>query len=328
MSATPTGPANALRELAEQHLTDPTSGWSIGTVGAIAEFVRTASEPVSLSALSAVTDRGGVRLVLPDETRAVAYETPAGPGLHWNHTVSLCLPNALARGSARTTVTELGPDAAALREQDRDGVLFDLGFGTPTTDVCVRTSDPLLVALLREAEGTAMDGHLVHQVAVASPHRVFMTAGGRIEVYAAIPAPGGRSPDGPHTHVLPHLLRLGRTHAATAPVPEGHLPVAALYPAHPTVDQTGTPRAAFDHAAFQAFQDLLARFGAPGTADRKAATWRSVRAGGNPPREQTPAARAAVIAALRQLEHLEGHSTDWADQDLHALLDPDGDPNG
>ena len=32
--------------------------------------------------------------------------------------------------------------------------------------------------------------------------------------------PTGKSPEGPHTHVLPKLLRSGRTHPATEPIPE------------------------------------------------------------------------------------------------------------
>ena len=46
-------------------LADPTTSWSIGTFGAIAEFMRDPHEPVIAGAdkgLSAVTDRGGIRI--------------------------------------------------------------------------------------------------------------------------------------------------------------------------------------------------------------------------------------------------------------------------
>ena len=80
-----------------------------------------------------------------------------------------------------------------------------------------------------------------------NPHRVFISRIGRIEVYQPIPPPSGKSPDGPHTHVLPKLLKSGRTHAATEPIPEGWIPCAHLYPQHPARDAGGadrsTPRA-------------------------------------------------------------------------------------
>jgi hypothetical protein len=48
-------------------------------------------------------------------------------------------------------------------------------------------------------------------ILAANPHRVFISRLGRIEVYQPIPPPSGKSPEGPHTHVLPRLLKSGRT---------------------------------------------------------------------------------------------------------------------
>jgi hypothetical protein len=150
-----------------------------------------------------------------------------------NHALAFCLPLPSARRGARTVITELGPDPEPLRDPDRAGVLFDLGLGTPTVDVCVRSSDPDLVHELRAACGAALFGSaswLVGRLVAAGPHRVFLTACGRVEVYAAIPPPEGRSPDGPHTHLLPEILRAGRTHPATVPVPTGYAPSATCTP--------------------------------------------------------------------------------------------------
>ena len=52
-------------------------------------------------------------------------------------------------------------------------------------------------------------------ILAANPHRVFISRLGRIEVYQPIPPPSGKSPEGPHTHVLPRLLQSRRTHPAT-----------------------------------------------------------------------------------------------------------------
>ncbi|HEX4252268.1 MAG TPA: hypothetical protein VH008_30700 [Pseudonocardia sp.] len=325
--------------LVEEYLDEPEASWSMGTRGAIAEFARDAGEAVIRAAGSVATDRGGIRLAAPPGVRPVAYETPAGPRDDWNHAVALCLPADAARCATRTSVTELGPDHAALRPDDRSAALFDLGLGTPTVDVCVRTADPALLGLLRAAAGSALfadGGTLAGRIATASPHRVFGTACGRVEVYAAIPPADGRSPDGPHTHLLPHLLRTspGRpAHPPTVPIPPGLVSCAELYPPHPLQDLVGRP-IPFDAARHQAFQRLLDRFGDAGQRRLKADTVRAVRSGLAPGPGRggatDPAGRAAVAVALRQLAHQAAPDTVWAEyrHPPAELLDPDGDRNG
>ncbi len=85
----------------------------------------------------------------------------------------------------------------------------------------------------------AADNPAMKIILAASPHRVFISRIGRAEVYQPIPPAGGKSPDGPHTHVLPKLLQHKRTHAATEPIPEGWVPCAHFYPAHPLKDAMG-----------------------------------------------------------------------------------------
>jgi len=294
---------DAVRELLTGYLDDPDAGWSMGAPGAIAEFVRLPGEPVTTGPGLVVTGRGGIRVDPPPGLRPLAYRTPVGPDDHWNHAVALCLPVAAARRSARVTITVLGPDAGALRAEDRDAVLVDLGLGTPTVDVCVRTRDPGLLEVLRAAEGRLLDGDLTAALVAAGPHRVFVTAVGRVEVYAAIPPPDGRSPDGPHTHLLPAVLRAGRSHAATVPVPVGYLPCAHLYPAHPLTDLTGGRRP-FDPGRLAAFDRLLARFGDPAQREITAQVTRAVAAGRAPEgRPADPPGRAAQAVALRVLAH-------------------------
>jgi hypothetical protein len=326
-----------LAALVDSHLDDPGSGWSIGVPGAIAEFVRTAEEPVVRGRGSAVTDRGGIRLDLPAGTRALAYRTPVGPHDHWNHAVALCLPVAAARRAARTVVTELGPDRQALRPADAGAALFDLGLGVAPVDACVRTADPDLRAVLRDACGRSLftpGSPLAARLVAAGPHRVFLSALGRVEVYVAIPPADGRSPDGPHTHLLPNLLRAGRTHAATVPVPDGYLPCAHLYPAHPSTDVIGRP-VPFDPDRLAAFDRLLDAFGDPGQATVTAAVTAAVRNGSAPdgvPRPADPPGRAAWEVALRVLARTGGDPAvlaAWRGRGGPAgdLLDHDGDRN-
>jgi hypothetical protein len=326
-----------VRELVERHLDDVESGWSMGAPGAIAEFVRVADEPAQRRPGTVVTERGGIRLLPPPDCRPLAYETPVGPHDRWNHAVAFCLPESAARRHAHTVITELGPDPDPLRDRDRAGVLFDLGLGTPTVDVCVRSSDPALIGELRAACGSALFGAtpgLVGRLVAAGPHRVFLTACGRVEVYAAIPPPDGRSPDGPHTHLLPEIMRAGRTHPATVPIPDGFAPCAHLYPPHPFADGTGRARP-FDPSRVAAFAQLLNRYGDPGQAHIGAQVAAAVRAGAGPdavPAPTDPPGRAARAVALRKLARSGGSPetlSAWRRPDSRPddVLDPDGDRN-
>lgn len=265
-----------LQALLLEHLNDPESSWSCGRFGAIAEFHRDDGEPATLAeapALSAITARGALRIDAAPDLRPIAYETISKCIDSWGHGVALCLPRDKARMSGRTVVTDLGPDREALRPEDREAIVFDLGLGGSTAEICVRSADPEAIALLRESCGKALfeAPGLLMRLPALSPHRVFVSRLGRIEVYQPIPPPTGRSPDGPHTHVLPRLLERGRSHAATVPIPPGWVCGMTLYPPHPLRMSSGQP-IAFDGAKHAAFQALMDRYGAPSlVAGKKAA---------------------------------------------------------
>ncbi|MBO1022815.1 hypothetical protein IPV08_22915 [Methylobacterium sp. SD274] len=265
MQPSPNGP-DATVALLREALANPTTAWSLGSFGAIAEFMRDPNEPILTlpdERLGMATTRGAIALTPSSDLRPVAYETAVSSG--WNHTLALCLPEATCAMNRRTVVTELGPDRNAARVEDRDGILFDLGLGLLAVDACVRASDPEAVAQLRAGVGMPLFDHanpIGPRLVAMSPHRVFLARIGRVEVYAPIPGPGGTSPEGPHTHVLPKLLRSGRTHAATTPIPAGWVPCAGLHPAHPYKDMLGG-RIAFDVGRYEAFQTLLYRWGDP-----------------------------------------------------------------
>lgn len=282
--------------------------WSLGTFGAIAEFMREADEKVAIAAadgaVAVATARGGLRIVRHRELRLVASESPTTES--WSHRVALCLPEGRCAMSGRTAFTEVGPDRAALREQDRAGVLFDLGLGALQADFCIRSADPEVVAALRQWVGKPVfdrDGGAMKVILAANPHRVFLSRLGRIEVYQPIPPADGRSPRGPHTHVLPKLLAHGRTHSANEPLPAAWVACAHFYPPHPTQDLFGQRRAfrAEHHAAFQA---LLARYGDPHRIALKQRIVDSVVSGAAPSALSVGSDRfdrATLRVALRQL---------------------------
>ncbi len=228
-------------DLLQREISNPDTQWSLGTFGAIAEFSRDHDEPVRLvqsaEGVSAVTPRGGIALKSHAAIRPFASESITKTG--WNQRVALCLPRDDCAMNQRVALTEIGPDHQAPREQDREAVLFDLGLGALQADFCVRIGDRNLAARLREHAGRAVfepGNPAMGMILAANPHRVFISRLGRIEVYQPIPPPSGKSPEGPHTHVLPRLLQSRRTHPATEPVPQGWIPCAHLYPPHPARD--------------------------------------------------------------------------------------------
>jgi len=256
-----------LRDLLVDYIRDPHASWACGRFGAIAEFHRDPDEPVEIStepAIAAATDRGAIRLEVLPELRPVAYETISSCIESWGQGVVLCLPRDAAVMSARTVVTELGSDRDAVRPQDRSAILFDLGLGGEQADICVRSADAEATDLLRAACGRPMleNQQLIHRLPALSPHRVFCCRMGRVEVYQSIPAPDGKSPEGPHTHVLPRLLAHGRLNAATVPVPDGWLAGMSLFPAHPLLRADGQ-QTSFDADRYHAFQSMMQRFGDP-----------------------------------------------------------------
>jgi hypothetical protein len=300
--------ADPMMDVLASRLADAEAGWSVGTFGAIAEFTRDPDEGVDMERsrdrISVVTEKGGIRIIFHPDLRLIASETPTTES--WSHRVALCLPQSACAMSRRATLTEIGPDQDALRSRDRDSILFDLGLGTMQIDACIRVDDMDVVTALRGRAGKsvfASDSDAMRIILAANPHRVFVSRIGRVEVFQPIPPPGGTSPDGPHTHVLPRLLAHGRTHAATEPLPGGWIPCAHLYPAHPLRDQLGRRRAfRLDH--HEAFQTLLDRYGLSELTAFKRTIVEAVMADQGPGTVEFPshrAARATVRVALRQL---------------------------
>lgn len=305
------------------HMADPETGWSLGTFGAIAEFTRDPDEPVALSrsdtCLAAVTARGGIRIEAQEDAqqglRLFASESTTRDG--WNHRISLCLPKRQCAMSGRTVLTALGPDVPALREQDREAALFDLGLGALQVDLCVRVTDPNVATQLASHAGRPLfepGNPAMGMVLAASPHRVFISRLGRIEVFSPIPPADGTSPQGPHTHVLPKLLAHRRTHAATELVPDGWIPCAHLYPGHPAKDAFLCSRP-FDRARHEAFQRMLRDFGDPEFYALKQRVLAAVAAGEDPSVIAVADGRftrTTVRVALRQLRATDGASPSLA----------------
>ena len=230
--------------LVAAHLAQPTTGWAVGMVGAVAEFMRAPTDDAeSDCATSVVTARGALRIGVTPDTRIVRFtHDTSGLGC-----IALCLPEVRARLNGRATLTELGRDEGALRHGDRDAFLFDLGSCSPFFDFCIRTTDVAAARRLRERAGTPLFTGglaLLTEIAAMQPHRIVCSRLARIEVYQPIAASEGTTPDGPHTHLLPELLASGLPYAAGEPIPRGWIPCAHLYVGQlPDHGERGTLRA-------------------------------------------------------------------------------------
>jgi len=327
-------PPTAAIDLLHQQIADADTQWSLGTFGGIAEFSRDRDEKVTLSqsatGAAAVTARGGIAVELSENCRPFAFECITKAS--WSQRIALCLPIDGCAMNRRTVLTELHADRAALKPEHRESILFDLGLGALQADLCVRIDDHDTVAQLRGHTGRSVFDPANPAMSVLleiNPHRVFISRIGRIEVYQPIPPPSGKSPDGPHTHVLPKLLKSGRTHAATEPIPEGWIPCAHLYPKHPV--RGGRSSESFDVASHASFQRMIGSFGLAGSLAIKRRVVGAIRAGEPPSNLATTLdrhGRTGVRIALRQLKAAGPASPvlkAWLAEYDYAVVEDDGD---
>jgi predicted Fe-S protein YdhL (DUF1289 family) len=216
-------------------LTDRGGTWVLGVPGAVAEFSVEAEEPMDTDirgrTMTCITDRGAVYFEVSSRLRALELLAPGEPGNV--RAIIIALPRERLNLPFHTALTYRGQDWHGLRESDRLLHLFDLGFGFPASQFCVRTGDPSLIAELDRASGAGWRTVLAKlgpRIVEASPHRVVRTALGRAEVFTLIPKPGGVSPSGPHTHLLPDHLAEAREMPPGAELPAAYAPAAIFYP--------------------------------------------------------------------------------------------------
>jgi hypothetical protein len=307
---------HSLESILKTYLCDPEAGWSMGSFGAIAEFHQEPDELGVIDApdqLTRATSRGGIRLTLQEKDRVkpVAYETPSKKRHRWSHGIALCVASSIARQNTRRVLTPLGPDTEALRSQDRESMLFDMGLGLSHCDFCVRTADRQLITILQDNAGRSIfhpDNPAMALILARHPHRIAITPIGRVEVYQKIGGPdtGGVSPAGPHTHVLPKLLKAGQTHAANIAIPDGLAPCGYLHPGNPVIHPLGGERS-FDVRLHEAFQALFNLYGPENLVRTKNsvidAIWRGEGPGWDA-RDLDRFERSTVRVAVRQANHL------------------------
>jgi hypothetical protein len=210
---------DAADDLVRRHLAAPANGWSVGTRGTIAEFQYDAGEPglaVDSDGLGVSSRRGSLRIRDLQEASIFAFAGEDGRARE----IAFCSPR---RRAGRSVVTSLSD------------TVFDLGIGAPHVDMLVRVpaEDGATLRALRAGLGRPLlepGNPAGPAIAQASPTRIFVSALATIEVHQPIPPPGGRSPEGPHTHLLPRYLQEGCPHRPGSPLPAGLYCGLTLYP--------------------------------------------------------------------------------------------------
>lgn len=298
-----------LNELLRAAIDDPRHAWSVGTFGAIGEFMRDPDEPAVRTSKDGeevvYTDRAAMRVRLRDDVRPVAYDTLASDGETWGQSVAFIMPAGQA--PQQGVVVDLGLDEDAIRPQDRDSHLFDLGVGLGHVRMAARTKDAALIEGLKKIVGKALfsteGAQVMPLVLKAQPHRVLISPFARVEVFAPIPMPGGQAPEGPHTHLLPKLLATKRTHAANSPIPEGSQPVLMYHPRSPWRDAMGR-RVDFNDDLDAVFAPLFASYGLNEDQRVRRDVEAAVDAGADPKTFAWPTTRRGRIQARITLRRL------------------------
>jgi predicted Fe-S protein YdhL (DUF1289 family) len=209
--------------------------WVAGVYGAVAEFCVGDGEIIALNirqhSIGASSSRGAISLRLSDHVRALAFG--ASQNLAESEIIVLAVLRKHATFVPHFGLTNLGPDVGSIRTSDRDEHLYDLGLGRIAAGFGIRTADPVLTACLERCSGLDWPDVLSRigaEIVQSSPTRVVRHSLGRNEVFTAIPPPGGQSPPGPHTHLLPRQLSSRVDLPPNLTVPDVYVPCAVHYP--------------------------------------------------------------------------------------------------
>ena len=203
----------------------------VGVYGAVGEVMRDADELYQArretTSLTLASARSAIRIEAAPYLTAVEIGRVERPPL-----IALAVPEGRAPAPGPSTLTDLGPDNAALLPRDAGGQRFDVGLGRSAGRFTMRCSEALATEIAPHC-GTAWPdclGLIGASVLAESPVRVIEAPCARAEVDAVIPPPGGSSPDGPHTHLLPGHIAQGFDTPPTVPLPEGYVVSALFYP--------------------------------------------------------------------------------------------------
>lgn len=228
-------PQGMIVEFVADSLTQRSGAWALGRYGATAEFVCDHDEPCEVSVtgetITAVSGRGALQLTIGERVRALRLRDV--DSRHGYRAIFLVVSKARVTLPVAQTLTPLGRDESAIRPEFRNDIWFDLGLGRDDLRFCVRGSSAELLETMNQVSGLPLLDVLQTAGALIvkqSPARVVETPLGRAEIYTPIPPPGGQSPDGPHTHLVPGHLESGRATPPGIDLPPVYALGATFYP--------------------------------------------------------------------------------------------------
>lgn len=208
-----------------------TDTFVVGVYGAVGEVMRDPDEACEThrqgNTLTLATARAAIRIDAAAYLTAFEISRAERPPL-----IALAVPASRARLAAKTALTDLGTDTEALLPRDHRGRRFDVGLGRCAARFTMRCSDALADKLAPHCGTPWPDclNRIGMDVLFESPVRVVEAPCVRAEVDAVIPPPDGKSPSGPHTHLLPDHIAQGFDTPPTVPLPAGYVLSALMYP--------------------------------------------------------------------------------------------------
>ena len=246
---------NLISELIER----PNTAISIGGLGAIAEFDGDQKKVSfdSANELQICNTKGAFKVKIDGGESLLAYETLSQTPKSWQWGMVVLADRDPYFANLKNGLHEIGPDTDAISENDKDALLFSLGTGLSNSNFTIRTKDPALLRILRANEGVCItegNNPVLDAIIDLSPHRVVYSTIARIEVYQEISR--HETPMGPHTHLLPSMLKARRTHVAAIPIPASQSPQLTLHPENPMFDQYGHSRP-FAKSVCESFSPLV-----------------------------------------------------------------------
>lgn len=209
--------------------------WTAGVVGAVGEFAVLPGESVEAEldgdTVIATTLGGRLRFLINNDIRPLTFDPPGTPTEELR--VILAVKKKRGHPDLADALTLLGKDAEAIDPAETEADMFDLGLGRKEARFCIRVGKGATKDLLTGAAGATFPaslGAIAPKLLAESPTRVVETALGRIEVMTAIPEPEGKSPPGPHTHLLPDHIASNRAMPVGMDLPKPYFPGATFYP--------------------------------------------------------------------------------------------------
>ena len=285
---------------------DPANGWSIGSFGAIGEFIRDADEPARINRdknlVEIYTDRGGMRIAPDQKLIPIAWDSLTSDGESWGHHFDFCVkqPQTVSR-----VIRDLGVDREALRPEDRAHRIFDMGVACGAVMMVMRSADAAFIAVMEQHVGQDLLSipEIYVETLRAQPHRILISPAGRIEVYQPVPPADGKSPEGPHTHLITNIVPKHRPHGANTPIPEGMQSALNCHPRSPWRTMLGE-RHPFRPEIDSAFASYLSRFGLVEDAEVEAWLRAALDTGAAPEFSDWPATRRGRTKARIVLRRL------------------------